>query len=211
MSRTSPRPSPSHPLAGRRRRGFTLVEVMIGATIAAFILLAVLSSFLMIGRNGYNMANYSIMEAEARRALETFSAEARMANNIVWNSERSITLTIPLSSGSYRVSYIYDNSAENESNPAATGKTFYREQITSPVGSGQPAVGTKRILCRKVTEFSFGRYKVINGVDYTANNDLETKQIQISLRAVRTGYTTVATTNAVLSARVVLRNKAVTT
>jgi hypothetical protein len=64
---------------------------------------------------------------------------------------------------------------------------------------------------RNVSEFAFRRYKVINGVDYTANNDLETKQIQITLRAIRTGVTTVDTTNAVLSARVVLRNKAVTT
>jgi hypothetical protein len=42
-------------------------------------------------------------------------------------------------------------------------------------------------------------------------NDLETKQIQLTLRTVRTGVTTVNATNAVLSARVVLRNKQVST
>ena len=64
---------------------------------------------------------------------------------------------------------------------------------------------------RKVSEFAFRRYKVVNGANFAAANDLETKQIQITLRSVRTGATTVAATNAVLSARVVLRNKLVTT
>lgn len=190
----------------RRSRAFTLVEVMIGSTLSVFILAGVLSSFLMLGRSGYNAANYSIMEAEARRALETFSAEARMANNIAWASDSSVTFTVVLSTGSYRVKYAYDSATSG-----TTAQSFYREQVTSPAGMGQPAVGTTRVLVRNVTEFAFRRYKVINGVDYTANNDLETKQIQITLRAIRTGYTTVATTNAVLSARVVLRNKAVTT
>ena len=67
------------------------------------------------------------------------------------------------------------------------------------------------MLVRNVTEFAFRRYKVVNGVDFSAANDLETKQIQITLRSVRTGATTVAATNAVLSARVVLRNKSVST
>jgi len=41
-----------------------------------FILTGVLSAFLMMGRSGYNAANYSMMEAEARRALESFSEES---------------------------------------------------------------------------------------------------------------------------------------
>ena len=71
--------------------------------------------------------------------------------------------------------------------------------------------GPVRILVRDVSEFAFRRYKVINGTDYTATNDLETKQVQITLRAVKRGVTTVNATNAVLSARVVMRNKRVTT
>jgi Tfp pilus assembly protein PilV len=183
----------------RPTRGYTLVEVLISATIAGFILLGVLTTFLMIGRNGYNAANYSIMESEARRALETFSEEARMASNIIWNSANSVTFTVAAAS-SYQVTYAYDSSAAG-----ATAQCFYRMLGTAASGNA------KLILVRNVTDFSFRRYKVINGVDYTANNDLETKQIQITLRAVRTGITTVATTNAVLSARVVLRNKVVST
>ena len=187
-------------VASRRRRGFTLVEVMIGATISVFVLSGVLASFLMMGRNGYNAANYSMMEAEARRALETFSEEARMAKNITWNSSTSITLKVVQSSGSYDVTYAYDSATSG-----ATAQCFYRKL------GGASSTSTASILVRNVTDFAFRRYKVVNGVDYTAANDLETKQIQITLRSMRTGMTTVAATNAVLSARVVLRNKVVTT
>jgi Tfp pilus assembly protein PilV len=182
--------------AARRNRGFTLVEVMIGSTLSIIVLAGVMTAFLMLGRSGYNAANYSMMEAESRRALEMFSTDARMSNYIKWNSNASVTLRI---SGQY-VTYGYDNSTSG-----ATAQCFYR------MPGEASSTAQKLILVRNVTEFSFRRYKVINGVDFTANNDLETKQIQITLRSVRTGTTTVAATNAVLSARVVLRNKVVTT
>lgn len=182
------------------QRGFTLVEMMVGATIGAFVLAAILSTFLMLGRNGYNAANYSMMEAEARRALETFSEEARMASDLTWNSSTSVTLTVYASTGTYLVTYAYDSSTSG-----ATAQSFYRQ-----TGAASGA-GAKTVLVRNVTEFAYRRYKVVNGVDYAASNDIETKQIQITLRSIRTGITTVATTNAVLSARVVLRNKAVST
>jgi prepilin-type N-terminal cleavage/methylation domain-containing protein len=190
------------PLFSRRHahRGFTLVEVMIAAGLSGFILSAVLSAFLMIGRSGYNASNYAVMEAEARRALETFSQEARQANNIVWNSANSVTLTVVASSGDYTVTYAYDSGASG-----TTANCFYR------LPGASSSTSTRLILVRNVTDFSFRRYKVVNGADYAAANDLETKQIQITLRSTRTGTTTVATTNAVLSARVVLRNKSVTT
>ncbi len=184
----------------RRVRGFTLVEMMVGVTISSVVLAGVMTAFLMMGRSGYNAANYSVMEAEARRALETFSSDARMANNITWNSSNSITLRVVTSGSPQSVTYAYDTSTTGD-----TAKCFYRV-----IGTAS-STATRLVLVRNVSDFAFRRYKVINGVDYTANNDLETKQIQITLRSVRTGATTVAATNAVLSARVVLRNKEVTT
>jgi type II secretory pathway pseudopilin PulG len=183
----------------RRRGAFTLVEMLIGATLGSILLAGVLMTLLTMGRNGYNAANYSMMEAEARRALETFSQEARMASGIIWNSANSITLTVVGSSGTYQVTYAYDTATTGD-----TAQCFYRQD-------GLPSATGRRVLVRNVTEFAFRRYKVVNGVDFSAANDLETKQIQITLRSVRTGVTTVAATNAVLSARVVLRNKSVST
>jgi prepilin-type N-terminal cleavage/methylation domain-containing protein len=199
MSRTNPHAKglASH---AARRRGFTLMEVLIAATISVFVLAGVLSSFLMMGRSGYNASNYCVMETEARRALETFSQEARMASNIAWTSATSVTFTVVDSSTTYKVTYAYDSGTSG-----ATAKTFYRK--LGEAGSSS----ARTVLVRGVTEFAFQRYKIVGGVGSSATNDLETKQIQLTLRSVRTGVTTVAATNAVLSARVVLRNKDVST
>lgn len=173
---------------------------MIAAGLSGFVLTAILSAFLMLGRSGYNASSYCTMEAEARRALESFSQEARLAKNIVWNSANSVTLTVLTSTTTYDVTYAYDTSTSG-----STAKCFYR------VLGGASSSATRLVLVRNVSDFAFRRYKVVNGVDYSAANNLETKQIQITLRATRSGVTTVDATNAVLSARVVLRNKPVGT
>jgi prepilin-type N-terminal cleavage/methylation domain-containing protein len=182
------------------RRGFTLVEVLVSSSLATIVMSGVLSSFVLMGKNSYNAANYSVMEAESRRALAAFTEEARMADNITWNSEHSVTLSVVTSGSSYLVTYAYDSSSSG-----TTKKSFYRKLGASGSSS------TPRLLVRDVTDFAFRRYKVINGTDYSATNDLDTKQIQITLRTVKSGITTVNATNAVLSARVVMRNKRVST
>ena len=182
------------------RRAFTLVELMAASGLSGIVLMGVLSSFVLIGKNSYNAANYSMMEAESRRALEMFAQEARMSSNLTWNSAYSVTLTVVTASGTTQVTYAYDNGTTG-----TTAKCFYRKTGTAS------STATPLVLVRNVSEFAFRRYKIINGSDFSATNDLETKQIQIALRTVRTGATTVNATNAVLSARVVLRNKQVST
>ena len=75
------------------RRAFTLVEVMISATLAAFILAGTLSTFLFLGRSGANIRNYSDMESQARKGLEysprTFGRLVRFPGGRV-----QITLTV---------------------------------------------------------------------------------------------------------------------
>ncbi|HVT71828.1 MAG TPA: prepilin-type N-terminal cleavage/methylation domain-containing protein [Lacunisphaera sp.] len=184
---------PSRTPVRDRRRGFTLVEIMIGAGLGAFLLAAVLSTFLFMGRSGANLRNYSDMEAQARTALELFAEDSRQASAITWNSSSSVTLTVI----GVAVTYAYDSSA----------KTFSRT-----------ASGSTRTLITGITSgtFTFTAYNV-NGTslslasasDCTASS-ASTKQIQISLQAQRTNTTVVAATNTVLSARFILRNKVVT-
>ena len=184
-----------------RRGGFTLVELMAASGLSTIILMGLLSSFVLIGKNSYNAANYSMMETESRRALEMFAEEARMADGVTWNNAYSVTLSVVTSSStSTSVTYVYDNGTSG-----ATAKCFYRKTGTST------STATPLILVRNVSDFAFRRYKIVNGADFSASNDLETKQLQIALRTVRTGATTVNATNAVLSARIVLRNKRVST
>lgn len=187
--------------AGRRRtRGFTLVEVMIGAALSSFILAGVLSTFLFLGRSGANVQNYSDMEAQARKALEIFAEDVRQANAITWNSAVSVTLTV----NAANVVYEYVDTA------AATS--------ARPEGYYRTVSGSDRRLINGITAgtFAFKAYNVAGAllpVDTSANRtaaNSSTKQLQISLECSRSNTTVVAVTNTVLSARFILRNKVVT-
>ena len=186
------------------KNGFTLVELMIGASLGSFILAAVLSTFLFMGRSGANVQNYNDMESQARNALEIFAQDTRQASGVVWNSVESVTLTV----GTDLVTYAY----------SSTARTFRRTVVdTVP----NPDVTTSdRVLVTGITTFTFSAYKITidpstgaawvlplsTAAERTAANG-QTKQLQISLEAARTNTTVVAATNTVLSARFVLRNK----
>ncbi len=176
---------------------------MIAAGISTMVLAGVLSAFIFIGRAGFSSSGYSEMEAQLRRGLDTFANDARMANGISWNNAQSITLSLPTAgNGSSLVTYAFDSS-----NSGSTAQCFYRL-----VGDAS-STATRRVLVRNVDpDFSFSRYKLEqNGVtDNAAANDLETKLIQINLRAVQSGVTVAAATQTNRSARYLLRNKRVT-
>lgn len=184
-----------------RTAGFSLAEVLIATTLSAFVLAAVMSTFLFLGRTGLRAQDLSELETQVRRGLETFAQEARLATDVRWNGTQSVTLTLPAGSPAPLVTYAYD--ADRSS---ATYRTFYR--VEGNAASGAP----RRVLMRNLaTDFTFKRYKLEqNGVaDNTAANDLETKQLQIVLRAERTHQTTAGASQSVASARYVLRNKRV--
>lgn len=180
-----------------RRRGHTLVELLIASTLAALTLAGVLSSFLFLVRSGTNIRNYSDMESQARKALELFAEDVRQASAITWTSNTSVTLAV----NSQPITYTY----------TSVGEAFVRISLvgTTPV---------KRVLISGITPntFTFRAYTVsgielplASGADLTAAG-VNTKQLQISLEATRTNQTVVAATNTVLSARFILRNKIVT-
>ncbi len=187
--------------ARRRIRGFTLSEVLIAATLSVFVLAGVMSAFLFVGRSSFAASSYSELEAEARRGLETFAEDVRMAEDVRWNGPQSLTLVIRRAEGPTRVTYAYDSDTRSE-----TYRSFYR--MAGDVDSGQP----RRALIRNLApDFAFKRYKLEQPgvIDNAAGNDLETKQIQLTLRAIRSGSAVAAATNSVVSARYVLRNKRV--
>lgn len=189
--------------ANRAARGFTLVELMVAAGLSGFVLTGVLTCFLMLGRSGANLVNYTEMEGEARSGLELFAEDTRMANDIEWNSINSVTLIVPGSGSNERYTYSYD--------PVAGTLT---RQLTGPT------TGTARVLISGISEFSFKAYRVnaseIDLEELDADGDLDqanidTKQLQISLNASRSSSTVATATNTVLSARFILRNKRITT
>jgi len=175
---------------------------MIAATLSSFVLAGVLSSFLMIGRTGYNASGYSELANSTGNALDLFAQDTRQASDVHWNGAQSITLTLPTStSATTQVTYAYDPTAGSP-----TYACFYR------LLGAATSTATRQVLIRNVAvDFAFQRYKLEQtGVaDNTAGNDLETKQISLTLRSSRTGVTTVAANHAAVSASYILRNKKV--
>ncbi|MBL9211805.1 MAG: prepilin-type N-terminal cleavage/methylation domain-containing protein [Opitutaceae bacterium] len=181
----------------RRRRGYTLVEVLIASTLAAFTLLGVLSSFLFLVRSGTNIRNYSDMESQARKALELFAEDVRQASAITWPSNQSVTLTV----NSQPITYTFNSGNNNFTRTHLEGVTPVTRVLISGV---TPNTFTFRAYTVSGTELPLA-----SPANLTAAG-VNTKQLQISLQATRSNQTVVSATNTVLSARFILRNKIVT-
>lgn len=217
MTITTPSPIPE---TRRSLHGFTLVEILIGATLGAFLLAAVLSTFLFMGRSGANLQNYSDMESQARKALELFAEDTRQASAITWVTGNQIRLTV---NGVYHT-YTYANGASANTGTltrvvsvVATGAVTSR--MTLLTGIVHPVARTSDT---DTTCTPFFRGYNLNGVEFKAIQYASpsaasltaassgTKQLQISMEATRTSQTVTSATNTVLSARFILRNKLVT-
>ncbi len=179
-----------------RRRGFTLVEIMIGAALGSVVLAGVMSTFLMLARSGVSAVNYTTMDTQSRRALEEFAQDVRMANNVAWTSSSSITLTVPENyvtsdpTTTNRVTYAWDNDSASGSY-----RCFYR------IPGGSTA---KTIYIRNVTDFSFTGFDRLNS---PTSSNTSTKRIQISMTVTSTARTVVNTRDQLVSASFILRNK----
>lgn len=188
--------STTPPKLRRLRRGFTLVEVMIGAALGSVVLAGVMSTFLMLARSGVSAVNYTTMDTQSRRALEEFAQDVRMASDVTWNTTSSVTLTVPenYTSTSNKVTYTWDNTAGSPSY-----RCFYR------VPGDSAATSPKTIYIRNVTSFSYARFDRLNS---PTTSNASTKRIQISMTVTSTAQTVVNTTDQLVSASFILRNKA---
>ena len=197
QSRTCPKRLDTRRHQGRAC-GFSLPEVVIGLGIGSIVMLGVISTFLMMGRSGANIANYTRMDAQMRRALEEFAQDIRMASNFTWNSSTSVTLTVPDNYGSTanQVTYAWDSSSSG-----ATARSFYR--MPGDVAAANP----KPVLVRDVTAFSFFRYDRLNN---STVSDLSTKRVQISITVTSQSQTVATVRDEVVSASFILRNKLAT-
>lgn len=112
----------AHP---RSRAGFTLVELMIGATLSAAIMAAVLSSYLFMGRNLARLTNQQALQGESRRTLAYFNRDVRMASGLSGTiSATAVTFILPTSTGTTTVAYSYDSGAGTLTRTPASGTTL---------------------------------------------------------------------------------------
>lgn len=167
------------------------------ASIGSMIMAGVMSTFLMLGRSGTNIVAYTTMDAQTRRALEDFAQDVRMASDVTWNSDTSMTFTVPdnYAATTNQVTYAWDNTANSP-----TYHYFYRTPKDS-----DGAAGTKTTYIANITSFVFNRYDRLNAATTT---DASTKRVQINMTITNRATTVVSATDTTLSASFVLRNKA---
>ena len=221
MEKTASQISSTRRIERRDRRAFTLVEVMIGASLSSVLMAGILSTFLLMGRTSANIVNYTDIEAKARAGLEQFSREARIAYGVPSYSDTSVTLNIPDTSmsptgtgtGAYTVTYTFDGTAKTltRTGPPLTNPTGTVATTTLINGVGL-IPGTSAFLnyYRYVKPTSYSNVGEGYFTGFTANTAAsarEIKQIEVSFVLQRKDQTVAAATNKVLSARFILRNK----
>lgn len=197
----------------QKHAGFTLVEVMICATIGSFVMLGLLSCFGMITRSGTLLYNYVDMEDQARRGLERFSEDSRMASAIAWTDNTNVALTIPhVASDAYADTITYWWDATTDRSSATYQCVLRREVLTN--SSGVTTTSTTTTLIRNVQTFQFDRWQAGGATGVQATSSANTDQLQIHLTLRKQGSergststAIVAATNLVVSARYILRNK----
>jgi type II secretory pathway pseudopilin PulG len=191
----------------RRSSGFTLTEVLIASGLCAVLMGAVMSTFLTVGRGGMNLANYAAMDGEARLGLDVFGRDIRQAEDITWISPTSFTVQVRGAAITYALQY---DSVRREwqllrgDRPVIKGVdkdtfklTAYTVTFAAPIEGDDAETGAEL----RPVEVS---------LDDLLRASRETKQLQLEFKTVRPSPTLAATSNSVVSARFILRNKRVT-
>ena len=188
-------------MTGRARhsRGFTLVEVLVGATLAAIMMAALLSAFVFLGRSLGRLVNYQTLEAKAREALTYLRADFAQAECVrTATSPTATSLTLVLPAGD--VTYDYD--------PAG-----FRLRRRASFGANRDFYLLQNPTCT-CTAFSFDYFTTTNGdptsqITAGAITPYSVKQIQVSFTLETPGTASPATvaTYVVTSSRFLLRNR----
>ena len=143
------------------RAGFTLVELLVGMSLALVVMTGVLSTFAFLGRNLNRLANQQQLESEARRALAYFAQDVRMASGLSSPGTAQLELAVPAGTAVRKVIYFY-NSADTATT-VDIGATGDEVSITAPANSlvrfaedtANPNTGNTVTLLRNLLSLDF--------------------------------------------------------
>lgn len=174
-----------------RRRGFSLVELMVSMGLFSLALAAIIPAFNFFGRSVMGLGNYSVMSQESRRSLEILSRDIHTAESLTLATEHELTLTLPNDLGGEVVNFRYSPSAQ----------TVLRT-VTSSSGTA-----SSREILSDVSDFSFIYYNRLGSeLDYSHGPILmETKSIQVNAKQFKKVIQQ-DTSDYIVSARYLMRN-----
>jgi len=178
----------------RAKGGFTLVEILVAASLSTMVGVAIMSSFLFLARSSVGLGNYSEMNSQSRSGLEIFGRDVRAARTIVpgfGNSSFTVALLDP-NGGTFNIRY--------EFRPNAAGQPLVRID----------ASGNETVIMTGIKNLDFKYFDLQGNELVTAQErvPVRVKQVQLKLTLVRKTLS-LDNTEKVVSARYVLRNKEV--
>lgn len=148
--------------SSRPTSGFTLVELLIGTSLSAAVMLGVLSSYIYLGRSFTRLANQQTLETEARRTLGYFAQDVQRATGVtvtpVTAPDFYITFTLPRDRNNVTQAVYYYS--RNGATTSIAGNT-----VTVPAGSmvrilstGYSIVGSVQTVLRNIISTDEGCY-----------------------------------------------------
>lgn len=172
------------------RAGFTLVELLVGMTLALIVMTAVLSTFGFLGRNLNRLANQQQLESEARRALAYFAQDVRMASGLSSPGEAQLELAVPAGTATRKVIYYYNST--DTATTVSIGATGDQVSITAPGNSlvrfyentASPNTGSTVTLLRNLLSCDFDYRDVSdNAVTDFTNKVSSIKKVALEFRS----------------------------
>lgn len=172
------------------RAGFTLVELLVGMTLALIVMTAVLSTFGFLGRNLNRLANQQQLESEARRALAYFAQDVRMASGLSSPGDAQLELAVPAGTATRKVIYYYNSAAT--ATTVSIGATGDQVSVTAPGNSlvrfyentASPNTGSTVTLLRNLLSCDFDYRDVSdNAVTDFTNKISSIKKVALEFRS----------------------------
>lgn len=172
------------------RAGFTLVEPLVGMTLALMVMTAVLSTFGFLGRNLNRLANQQQLESEARRALAYFAQDVRMASGLSSPGSSQLELAVPAGTATRKIIYYYNSAAT--ATTVTIGATGDQVSVTAPGNSlvrfyentASPNTGSTITLLRNLLSLDFDYRDVSdNAVTDFTNKVSSIKRVAMEFRS----------------------------
>lgn len=154
------------------RSGFTLVELLVGMTLALVVMTGVLATFTFLGRNLNRLANQQKLESEARRALAYFAQDVRMASGLSSPGDTQLELAVPAGTATRKIIYYYNSAAS--ATTVSIGAAGDQVSVTAPGRSlvrffentASPNTGNTVTLLTNLLSFDFD-YRDVGDNDVT--------------------------------------------
>lgn len=175
----------------RRKKGFSLVEMMVATSLLGTVVATILPTFTVFTKSAVGLGHYVDMSQQSRGGLERISRDFRTASGLTIAAKDEAILSRPAAAGGGTIRYQYN----------ATTKTLKR--------TVSPASGAtfEETMFNSVDAFEFAFFNRL-GVDVTEDSSVlnEAKSVQVNATLQKNVITT-STTDYIISARFLMRNK----